>query len=289
MSARRRDRDADPADLALRLRRVRVVAHLGRQVERDRQPGLALLEQVAEAPVRLRGGREAGVLAHRPEAAAVHRRLDAAGERVLARPAEVALLVEAGRVGRVVGGVDVRRSRWSRRSVANRCAPLAGRPRPLVARRVARRASARDGVGRRHRDHRPARSPELDRVGRPRPRPARRCPARGARSSFCIFIASTDEQPARRPRPRRPPTTRRRRPARDDGTDLEPARGDGSRLAAAVRAAPGGVAQVGVLDARARTASRRRRPRRGPPSRRARPTGQRTTPSRWRRPGRCRD
>ena len=40
-------------------RRVRVVAHLGRQVEGDRQPGLALLEEVAEAPVGLLGGREA--------------------------------------------------------------------------------------------------------------------------------------------------------------------------------------------------------------------------------------
>ena len=48
--------------------RVGVVAHLGRQVERDRQAGLALLEEVAEAAVRLLGGGEAGVLAHRPEA-----------------------------------------------------------------------------------------------------------------------------------------------------------------------------------------------------------------------------
>ena len=91
MSARRRDRDADPADLPRRLRRVRVVAHLGRQVERDRQAGLALLEEVAEAAVRLLGRGEARVLAHRPEPRAVHRGLDAAGERRLARQPEVAV------------------------------------------------------------------------------------------------------------------------------------------------------------------------------------------------------
>ena len=78
-----------------------VVAHLRRQVEGDRQPGLAVGEQVPEALVGLGGGREAGVLAHRPEAAAVHRGLDAAGERELAGPPEVAVLVEAGDVGGV--------------------------------------------------------------------------------------------------------------------------------------------------------------------------------------------
>ena len=118
-----RDRDADPADLALRLGCVGVVAHLGRQVEGDRQPGLALLEEVAEALVGLLGGREAGVLAHRPEAAAVHRRLDAPGERVLAGPAEVAVLVEAGGVGR---GVEV--ADHDARRGLERVAPLRGGP-----------------------------------------------------------------------------------------------------------------------------------------------------------------
>ena len=98
------DRHADLADLALGLGRIGVVAHLGRQVEGDRQAGLALVEQVTEAPVGLRGRGEAGVLAHRPEAAAVHRRLDAARERILARPTKIAVLVEVGRVG---GGVEV--------------------------------------------------------------------------------------------------------------------------------------------------------------------------------------
>ncbi len=107
----RRDRDPDPADLALGGRRVGVVAHLGRQVEGHRQAGLALVQEVAEPLVGLLGGREAGVLAHRPEPAAVHRRLDAAGERVLAGAPEVAVLVEAGRVGRgiEVADLDARR------------------------------------------------------------------------------------------------------------------------------------------------------------------------------------
>ena len=71
------DRDAGLADLALGARVIRVQAHLGRQVERDRQPGLALVQQVAEPPVRLRGRAHARVLAHRPQAPAVHVGVDA--------------------------------------------------------------------------------------------------------------------------------------------------------------------------------------------------------------------
>ena len=47
------DRDAGAADLAERARVVGVVAELGRQVERDREPGLAALEEIAVARVRL--------------------------------------------------------------------------------------------------------------------------------------------------------------------------------------------------------------------------------------------
>ena len=101
------DRHADPPDLALGLDGVGVVAHLGRQVEGHREAGLALLEQVAEALVGVGRGREAGVLAHRPEAAAIHRRLDAAGEGELAGPPEVALLVQVGDVGRGVEVADL--------------------------------------------------------------------------------------------------------------------------------------------------------------------------------------
>jgi hypothetical protein len=102
-----RDRDADAADLAGRFGRVRVVAHLRRQVERHREARLALLEQVPEPAVRLLGGGEAGVLAHRPEPAPVHRRLDPAREGHLTRVAEVSLDVEARDVLGAVQVVDL--------------------------------------------------------------------------------------------------------------------------------------------------------------------------------------
>jgi hypothetical protein len=101
------DRHAGLADLALGAGVVGVQAHLGRQVERDRQAGLAVLQEIAEAPVRLLRGRHAGVLPHRPQAAAVHRRMHAAGERRGARPAEVSLGVEALQIGRRVDGLQL--------------------------------------------------------------------------------------------------------------------------------------------------------------------------------------
>ena len=78
------DGDTRPADLPLRHRVVRVVAELRRQIEGDRQAGLAELEEVAKALVRLLRGTEARVLADRPRPAAVHRRVRAARERELA-------------------------------------------------------------------------------------------------------------------------------------------------------------------------------------------------------------
>ena len=50
--------------------------------------------RMAEAAIRLGGGAEAGVLAHRPEPAAVHRRLHAARERELAGIAKIARVVD---------------------------------------------------------------------------------------------------------------------------------------------------------------------------------------------------
>ena len=85
MSSSDADRHAHLAHFALRHRVVGVVADLRRQVEGHRQAGLPLLQQVTVARVGILGGGEAGVLAHRPEPPAVHRRLDAARERVLAR------------------------------------------------------------------------------------------------------------------------------------------------------------------------------------------------------------
>ncbi len=91
----RADRHADAADFAAGQQMVGVAAHLGRQVEGDREPGLPVLEQVAVAAVGFLGVAEARVLAHRPQPPAVHRRLHAAGEGILAREAEVAQVVEA--------------------------------------------------------------------------------------------------------------------------------------------------------------------------------------------------
>src|SRR4051794_36243041 len=97
------DRDALAPDLAERHRVVGVVAHERGHVERRAQAGLAVVEQVAEALVRLLGGAEAGELAHRPQAAPVHARVHAAGEGI---PAGKADLVAVGQVGLGVEGLD---------------------------------------------------------------------------------------------------------------------------------------------------------------------------------------
>ena len=60
------DRDADLADLAARERVVAVVAGLGRQIEGDREAGLALGEIGAIEAVRLARRRMAGVGAENP-------------------------------------------------------------------------------------------------------------------------------------------------------------------------------------------------------------------------------
>ena len=99
------DRDADAADFARRERVVGVVAHLRGQVERDAQPADALGEQIPVAAIGFLGGGEAGVLPHRPQPAAVHRRLDATGEGELAREAQSGGPVPIGEIG---GGTDVR-------------------------------------------------------------------------------------------------------------------------------------------------------------------------------------
>ena len=80
----RADGDAHASHFAGRQRMVGIHAHLRRQIEGDREPGDALRQQIAIAAVALFGGSEAGVLAHGPEPAAVHVRIDAAGEGVLA-------------------------------------------------------------------------------------------------------------------------------------------------------------------------------------------------------------
>ncbi len=88
-----------------RHRVVGVVAHQRGHIEGGGEPGHALLEEVLEALVGVRRRAEAGELPHRPEPAAVHRRLDAAGERELPGQPEV---LEASRCCRSAGGEHVR-------------------------------------------------------------------------------------------------------------------------------------------------------------------------------------
>ena len=215
------DRDAGAAHLALAQRVVRVAAELGRQVERHRQAGRAVLDQVVEALVGLLRRRVARVLAHRPLAAAVHVRMDAARERVLPRLAEallearrdVAVAVELldldagiGELARVVGPDDGRDGRllvglgrhrtadYPRLGGARSRARRTGRPTARRARSAPRAASRRG---------RNARCPTTTARTGPRPAPAAGASARPARPS-----ARTAAGSARRGR-RRAPASRR--------------------------------------------------------------------------------
>ena len=134
-------------------RRVRVVAHLGRQVEGDRQPGLALLEEVAEARF------VSSAVAKPAYWRIVQRRLryivgwtPRVNGGSPGQP-EVAILVE--RRSRSAGGVEVRRSRCrsSSRSARGARAPTLRALARVVARQrsrpgsVASRRRARPLVG----------------------------------------------------------------------------------------------------------------------------------------------
>src|SRR5436305_9009639 len=81
---------------------VGVGPNQARHVERGRQAFLAMVEQVSEALVGLLGRPEAGELAHRPQPAAVHRRVHAARVGVLARKADAGVRVR----GQVLLGVQ---------------------------------------------------------------------------------------------------------------------------------------------------------------------------------------
>ena len=82
------DRHPAVADLAERARVVGVPAHQGGHVEGHGQPGAARAQQHLVPLVGLPGVAEPGELADRPGPAAVPGRVQAAGERVLPRPAD---------------------------------------------------------------------------------------------------------------------------------------------------------------------------------------------------------
>ena len=93
------ERYADFSDLRTGHRVGRVVAALGRQVEGDREPGLAARKEELVALIGLLGRGEAGVLAHRPQSAAIAVGEDAAREGISARqflPVRTVTVVRAG-------------------------------------------------------------------------------------------------------------------------------------------------------------------------------------------------
>jgi hypothetical protein len=89
-------RDPLAADLAQRERGVRVMPHERRHIEGGGQPGLAVVEQVAEALIGVLGATEARELAHRPQPPAVHRGIDATREGKGARDADARTVRQVG-------------------------------------------------------------------------------------------------------------------------------------------------------------------------------------------------
>ena len=127
------DRDPLAPDLAERARMIGVVAHQRRHVERRREPRLPVLEQIPEPLVRLGRRPEPRELAHRPQPAPIHGRVDAARERELPRIAEVAPVVDPDALRRVQRLVlDPRDGREQPRppAPARRVALRARRPAP---------------------------------------------------------------------------------------------------------------------------------------------------------------
>ena len=108
------DGHAGLADVAGDARMVRVVAAVGGEVEGHREALLARREVAAVEGVRLLGGGEARVLAHRPGAVGVHGRARAAQEGRRC-PAVVSTPLEALEVRGGVEGLDARPSGVSRR------------------------------------------------------------------------------------------------------------------------------------------------------------------------------
>ena len=142
------DGHAHPADLVAGQLVAGVVAELGRQVERDRQRGLALAEQEPEAGVGVLGGAEPGELAHGPQLVPVHGRVRPAGERRLAGRAQRGGRGSSGgpyRGDRDAGvggdhGGPPSRAPWSRASARSRASTPATTSRDRRAHRRRRRA-----------------------------------------------------------------------------------------------------------------------------------------------------
>ena len=89
-----------------RQRMVGIEADLRGQIEGDRKSGGAVGQQILVAFVRFLGVAHAGVLAHGPQAAAVHGGLHAAGEGIFAGISDFAFVVGAFEIGGRVERID---------------------------------------------------------------------------------------------------------------------------------------------------------------------------------------
>src|ERR1700680_5047651 len=83
---------------------IGVVAHECGQVESDGKSGLALREQVSETRVGVLCSAKAGELTHGPQPAAIHRWVNSARVRRLARLAQIAVRVP---VRKISGGIKL--------------------------------------------------------------------------------------------------------------------------------------------------------------------------------------
>ena len=83
------DGNADLADFAFGNRIIGVITNLRRKIESAGKARAAVRNQIAITLVGSFRRREAGIHTHRPETAAIHGRLNAAGERILAGEADL--------------------------------------------------------------------------------------------------------------------------------------------------------------------------------------------------------
>src|SRR5262249_38209311 len=85
--AQRVHRHADATHFAHGFRRIGIKPALGGEIESNVKPGLPVGDEMLEPLVGIGGIGKAGVLPHGPRTVAVHEGMDAAGERLLPRPA----------------------------------------------------------------------------------------------------------------------------------------------------------------------------------------------------------